>query len=262
MVAHPKVLVVEHEAACPPAHLGRWLTEAGLELDVVRPYLGQPLPDQAAYDAVLVLGGSVGANDEAVAPWLAPCKDLLRTAVADETPTLGVCLGHQLIADALGGRVSVNPPGQQLGLLDIGWTDPAGADLLLGALATAAPRRGVHWNYDIVIEAPDDARVLARTPEGEIQALRFGPAAWGVQWHPEVDLPVLVSWAEGDRADHLERGIDQQALLDEIDAARDELDQAWRPLAYAFAALIGAQGDLETAEAAGSSVSLDIEATQ
>ena len=53
------------------------------------------------------------------------------------------------------------------------------------------------------------------------------PWAWGVQWHPEVDVPVAGSWAEGDRADHLERGIDQQALLDEIDAARAELDTAW-----------------------------------
>jgi GMP synthase (glutamine-hydrolysing) len=240
------IVVVEHEEECPPAHLGRWLVEAGLDLDVVRPYRGQALPDHASYDGIVVLGGSAGADDDAVAPWLAPCKELLRRAVADAVPTLGICLGHQLLASALGGRVVANPPGQQLGLVDVGWTDAAADDPLLGPLAGGAPRRGVHWNHDVVAAPPAGAQVLAATPVGEIQALRFGPRAWGVQWHPEVDVPVLVSWAEGDRADHLERGIDQRALLAEIDAARAELDTAWRPLARSFAALV-------TAAAAGES---------
>ena len=76
----PVVLVVEHEAACPPAHAGRWLAEAGCAVQVCRPYAGEPLPELAGYDALLVLGGSVGANDEAEAPWLAPLKDMLREA--------------------------------------------------------------------------------------------------------------------------------------------------------------------------------------
>lgn len=230
----PRVLVVEHEAECPPAHLGRWLTEAGAVLVVCRPYLGEPLPALASYDALVVLGGSMGADDDAEVGWLAPTKQLLTDAVAAEVPTLGICLGHQLIASALGGRVEVNPPGQQLGLLPIGWTDVAREDALVGRLSAGHERRGVHWNNDVVTVLPDRATLLAAAAGGEVQAARFGPRAWGVQWHPEVDVPVLVSWAEGDRADHLERGIDQQALLDEIDAARDELETAWRPLAVAF----------------------------
>lgn len=234
MTAGPRVLVVEHEAECPPAHLGRWLTESGAHLSVWRPYLAEAPPGLASYDALVVLGGSMGADDEAEVDWIGPTKRLLAEAVAGEVPTLGICLGHQLLASALGGRVTVNPPGQQLGLLTVGWTAAAAADPLFGRLATGQPRRGVHWNNDIVAVLPDGASVLAATPAGELQAARFGPGAWGVQWHPEVDVPVLVSWAEGDRADHLERGIDQQALLDEIDAARSELDSAWRPLAGIF----------------------------
>jgi GMP synthase (glutamine-hydrolysing) len=232
------LLVVEHEKECPPAHLGRWLTEAGAELAVRRPYLGEPLPDLAAYDGLVVLGGSMAADDDALHAWIGPTKELLRSAVADGVPTLGICLGHQLLASALGGRVTANPSGQRLGLVEIGWTDAAGDDPLLGGLVDGSSRRGVHWNHDIVIHPPPGAELLAATPAGEVQALRYGPRAWGVQWHPEVDVPVLVSWAEGDRADHLERGIDQQALLDEIDAARAELDTAWRPLASRFSELV------------------------
>jgi len=179
----------------------------------------------------------MGAADDDSHAWIGPTKKLLAAAVHHELPTLGVCLGHQLLATALGGTVAANPPGQQLGLIRVGWTGEADSDELVGALADGPPRRGVHWNHDVVTALPGDAVLLAATPLGEVQAARFGRRAWGVQWHPEVDVPVLVSWAEGDRADHLERGIDQQALLDEIDAARAELDTAWRPLAARLAAL-------------------------
>ena len=232
------LLVVEHEKACPPAHLGRWLTEAGAELAVWRPYRGEPLPDLTAYDGLVVLGGSMGADDDAAHEWIGPTKELLRRAVSEHMPTLGICLGHQLLASALGGRVTANPSGQQLGLVEVGWTAAAADDPLMSDLTDGATRRGVHWNHDIVIEPPPGADLIAATPAGEVQALRYGPRAWGVQWHPEVDVPVLVSWADGDRDDHLERGIDQQALLDEIDAARAELDTAWRPLAVRFADLV------------------------
>lgn len=233
----PAVLVVEHEEECPPAHLGRWLTGAGAELTVCRPYRGEHLPAVAWYDAFVVLGGSMGAGDHDAHDWIGPTKQLLGEAVGLGVPTLGVCLGHQLLAAALGGTVAANPSGQQLGLLPIGWTGEAAADDLVGLLAGGPPRRGVHWNHDVVVVLPDDAVLLAATELGEVQAARFGPRAWGVQWHPEVDVPVLVAWAEGDRADHLERGIDQRALLDEIDAARTELDTAWQPLAARLVAL-------------------------
>jgi GMP synthase (glutamine-hydrolysing) len=236
----PLLLVVEHEPQCPPAHFGTWLTEAGADLEVCRPWAGDELPDPASYAGLLVLGGSMGAHDDDTVPWLAPLKERIRTAVATQVPTLGICLGHQLVATALGGESRPNPAGQQVGLFEVGWTTAAGADALVGPLAT--PRRGVQWNSDVVTRLPDDAVVLAVTPGGELQAARFGPAAWGVQLHPEVDRPVLESWAAGDRDDHLEKGIDQEAVLAEIDAAREELDLAWRPLADRFAEIAGRRG--------------------
>jgi GMP synthase (glutamine-hydrolysing) len=231
----PRVLVIEHDRECPPALVGGWLTDAGCALDVRRPYLGDDLPDLSAYDALLVLGGPMGADDDAKHPWLGPVKDLVREAAGTDLPTLGICLGHQLAAVALGGTVEPNPLGQQVGLLGVGWTEAAPHDALFGPLAT--PRRGVQWNDDVVTELPAGATLLAATDRGEIQAVRYAPCVWGVQLHPEVDVPVLAPWAESDRGSHETRGIDTDGLLRDIDAARGELDDAWRPLATGFAAL-------------------------
>jgi GMP synthase (glutamine-hydrolysing) len=226
-----QVLVIEHDATCPPALFGTWLEEAGCTVEVCRPYAGEPLPAPEEYDALLVLGGPMAATDPH--PWLAPLRQLVRDAAAAGVPTLGICLGHQVCALAFGGTVEPNPRGQQLGMLDIGWTAAAHDDPLLGPLAT--PRRAVQWNDDLVTRLPDGAVPLAITPQGENQAARFAPSVWGVQWHPEVDRKVLEVWARDDAERHVARGIDQARLLDDIDAAGAELEQAWRPLAERFA---------------------------
>ncbi|MBZ5740302.1 type 1 glutamine amidotransferase [Nocardioides mangrovi] len=231
----PRVLVVEHDHECPPAWLGSWLAEAGCEIEVCRPYDGDELPGLAAYDALLILGGPMGANDDEKHAWIGPVKDLVREARVTGVPTLGVCLGHQLVAAALGGTVEVNPLGQQVGLLGVGWTAAAAGDRLLGPLAT--PRRGVQWNDDVVTALPADAVLLAETDRGEVQAARYGELMWGVQLHPEVDDVVLRPWAEEDRGSHETRGIDTDGLLRDVASARTELDDAWRPLAASFAAL-------------------------
>lgn len=231
----PRVVVIEHHTTCPPALMGEWLTDAGCELDICRPWAGDDLPDLAAADGVLVLGGDMGAHDDDTVPWLAPLKVALRAAIAAEVPTLGVCLGHQLLAVALGGESTRNPRGQAVGLVVTGWTAAAADDPLTAGLDL--PARGVQWNSDVVSTLPPDTVVLARSEHDELQVARFATTAWGVQAHPEVDVAVLRSWAEGDRADHLARGIDQDAVLAEVDAARTELEDGWRPLTARFAAL-------------------------
>ena len=233
----PSLLVLEHEPACPPALLGEWLADAGCRLTPCRPWAGEEVPPLSAYDGWLVLGGSVGAHDDAEAPWLPTVRARVAEAAGTGVPVLGVCLGHQLAAVATGGEVAVNPAGQRVGLVGVGWTAAAADDPLLGPLAS--PRRALQWNSDVVVRLPEGARLLAALPGGEVQAARFAPSVWGVQWHPEVDREVLTSWAAGDRDDHLERGIDQEAVLAEVAAARDELEAAWRPLADSFAALLG-----------------------
>lgn len=228
------VLVVQHQDDCPPALVGEWLVEAGCTLDVRHPYAGDDLPDDlAGHDGLLVLGGSMGAHDDDKHAWLAPTKALVRDAAQRGTPTLGVCLGHQLAAVALGGTCGRNPRGQQLGLLPVGWTDAVADDPLTRTLG--GERSGLHWNDDVVLDQPAGTVVLARAPRGELQAARFAPAVWGVQLHPEVDEGVLVQWASEDHDLHDEGVLD--AVVREVASRRDELAAWWRPLARSFAGL-------------------------
>jgi GMP synthase (glutamine-hydrolysing) len=231
------VLVIQHEDACPPAWFGDWLTASGVALDVRRPYAGDPLPaDLAGHDGLLVLGGSMGAGDDAQFGWLGPTRELVGIAARDEVPALGICLGHQLVAVALGGSVVVNPHGQQLGLVDLGWLPEAGSDPLFSRAGT--PKRGAQWNSDVVAVLPEGAVPLARTGRGELQAARFAPTVWGVQLHPEADEHVIGPWADHDRALHPPGVVDD--ALAAIAAAHDELEASWRPLAEAFASLVSA----------------------
>lgn len=235
-----RLLVVQHQDTCPPALLGRWLAESGLELDVRRPDQGQDLPaDLAGHDALMVLGGTMDSFDEAGHPWLADTVALLRHAVRDTVPTLGICLGHQLLARACGGLVARNPRGRQLGLVSMGWTETARDDALVGVLATPGRQaRGLQWNQDIVVEVPADAVVLARTPFGEPQVVRFAARAWGIQAHPEVDEQVARWWAADAAPDVVPGEADR--VVTEVAAAAEELRETWRPLATRFADLVGA----------------------
>ena len=241
-MSSPRVLVVEHEQMCPPGWVGEWLADAGAELDLRRPYTGDALPDGlAGHDAFVVLGGSMGADDDADFAWLTRVKHLVRRAAATEVPTLGICLGHQLSAVALGGRVERNPRGQQVGVLDVGWTAAAATDPLLGPVAGSPqhPTRAVQWNNDLVVETPPGTVVLAHTPRDEVQAARFAPTVWGVQWHPEAGEDIVRVWAEKDRDEAAERGVDLEGYVAAVGAARDELRTTWAPLAGLLLDLAG-----------------------
>jgi GMP synthase (glutamine-hydrolysing) len=215
--------------------MGDWLEEAGCELDVRRPYLTDSLPtDLSEHRSMVILGGATDAYADAEFPWLTDVKSLVRGAVEDGTPTLGICLGLQLITVALGGEVHRNPLGQQIGVPAVGWLAAAHSDVLFGPLTGA--RIAVQWNDDVVRDLPATSVVLAQTPQQEIQAVRFAPAVWGVQWHPEAGVEIIASWAEHDRDDAWERGIDIDEYVAHVAAAGNELRSTWRHLATGFAA--------------------------
>lgn len=216
--------------------MGGWLVEHGCRLDVRRPYAGDPLPQRLdEHRSMLVLGGSMGACSDDRHPWLHDVKRLVRSAAEERVPVLGICLGHQLAAVALGGAVGPNPRGQQIGVLEVGWAPAASADPLLAGVSGA--QRAVQWNNDVVTVVPDSTEVLAWSPTGELQAARYAPTVWGVQCHPEADAEIVAAWAANDRDRAAERGVDVDEYVAGVAAARDELWAAWRPLAEAFATM-------------------------
>ena len=229
----PRVLVVQHEDDDPIHLMGEWMDA---DLDVRRPYLGDDLPPSLrGYAALVVMGGAMGANDDATSPWLPHARELIREAAADGVPTLGICLGHQLATVALGGEVLRNPAGRQFGLYDVNWEPTAHLDRLFSTVAT--PRRGAHWNDDIVTRLPEGAVLMARSSSGEVQAARHAPTVWGVQWHPEVDEALFRGWLEDGDADPAQA----EATLADLSRSAHELEQAWQPLASRFVELAAAR---------------------
>lgn len=241
------LLVVQHEPDAPVAWLGEWWLEQGLTLDVVRGDLGEPVAERWAdiadhADGLVVLGGAMGARDDALAPWLAPTRALMADAVALDVPTLGVCLGHQLAAVALGGTVGRNPSGRTIGPVPVCLTAAAASDPLLDGLGGLP---AIHYNDDVVLEVPSGATVLATLPDGRPQALRFGTAAWGVQFHPETSPAVFADWLRWDSPDGLTP--EDETLLAAVTDAREVLRSAWQPLAERFASLVVAGAEARRA---------------
>ncbi len=227
MSPRARVLVVQHEDACPVGLIEPWLAQAGLDCDVLEAHRGRALPVELVdHAALVVLGGRMGANDDADHRWLLPTKALIAATVAAGRPFLGVCLGHQLAAVALGGRVTPNPHGGTRALLPFRATDEGREDPLTSALAPDAPV--LHWNNDVAVELPTTAVRLASAPDGTVQAARFGPSAWGVQFHPEVDATAVRRWADGDH-----RAAEETALA-ALDTRRHELHRAWEGLIRRF----------------------------
>jgi GMP synthase (glutamine-hydrolysing) len=188
-VPGPVVAVLHHlERPFGGGHAVAVLRDAGVVVDERDVRRGEALPELDAVDGIVSLGGeqSVLAGDHALLAESA----LLRSAVERKLPVLGVCLGAQLLAFALGGRV------RRRARRLVAWValeplDGAPEDPLLGALPDGAA--GLHWNEDGVA-LPPGAIELLRSPGEGAEAFRVGDFAWGVQFHPEVDEAALEGW--------------------------------------------------------------------
>jgi GMP synthase (glutamine-hydrolysing) len=189
-VSSPVVAVLHHLARPFSGHAGAVLDDAGVVLDERDVRRGDPLPELAGIDGILSLGGEQSVVDIDREPGLAAEAALLRAAVEHDVPVLGVCLGGQLLAHAMGGRAHRRPR-RLVAWVPLEALPAAHGDPLLGALPDGAA--GLHFNED-GIELPPGAVELLRGPGHGAEAFRVGPSAWGVQFHAEVDPRALDGW--------------------------------------------------------------------
>jgi GMP synthase (glutamine-hydrolysing) len=182
----PTLLAIQH---VPWEGPHRILDACGeLQVKTVKPLAGQPLPPHDEVAGAVVMGGPMNVDEVERFPALAAEREWLAEAVAREMPVLGICLGAQLLARALGAEVG---PGER----EIGFAPVeviAADDPLLGGLA---PRTDVlHWHGDC-FALPDGAEHLASSERTGCQAFRTGNA-WGVLFHPEADFALVEAWME------------------------------------------------------------------
>lgn len=232
------MLVVELDHADPPGRLRDWLVAAGVDVVVADLAAGEPLPDLSGFGGVVVLGGKMGAADDAAHPYLADVRELLRAVVRDEVPTLAVCLGAQLLAAANGGRVIENPDGPELGAHLIAKRAAAATDPLFGPLPITPDV--IQWHYDTVSVLPPGGVQLASSPVCENQAFRLGRLAWGIQWHIETTPDVVEGWARSDAAQLADDypGLDLDRLLQRAVAVHDDVAEVWAPFVASFAGVV------------------------
>jgi GMP synthase-like glutamine amidotransferase len=177
-------LVVQHVEAEPPWAISTALSRAGIHADVRRVFAGEPLPsDTAGHNGVVVMGGPMSASTYDGFATRRTEIELLGHAVSGALPTLGVCLGAQLLAYAAGGTVYPGANGPEIGwsMVDL---SPARAD---DALLFGLPARldVLHWHGE-TFDLPPGAEHLACSDRYANQAFRVGDAAWGLQFHLEV----------------------------------------------------------------------------
>jgi GMP synthase-like glutamine amidotransferase len=189
-----RVLVLQHLACEHPGSLGRQLSDAGMTMHTVELDEGGVIPDLAAFDVMVVMGGPMDVWQTDGHPWLNAEKEAIRAWVQVlQRPYLGVCLGHQLLADALGGEVGLMET-PEIGVCQISVTPQGASDPLFGALPS--PIRGLQWHGAQVRRLPARSVLLATNPACTVQAFRVGPCAWGVQFHMEVLDSTVEEWAQ------------------------------------------------------------------
>jgi GMP synthase-like glutamine amidotransferase len=185
-------VVFQHLDGEVPGLFGDILHKHGIDLDCVHLHAGQIIPPLQNYDVMLVMGASQQVWQEDLYPWLAAEKAAIRHWVQDlHKPYFGVCFGHQLLAEALGGEVQPSAI-DELGMLEVARHQEAGSDAIFSALAPAG--RWLQWHTAEVVHAPASAFVAASSKACKIQAMRVGTHAISIQFHAETTIEHVDGW--------------------------------------------------------------------
>jgi GMP synthase (glutamine-hydrolysing) len=223
-MARPKVLVFQHVPYEPLGTLDPLLKEAGFRIRYVnfgREPEQRPALDR--YEALIILGGPMNSDQIDCYPNLITEVEIIREAVDRDMSILGICLGAQLLAKALGGTVSRNR------IREIGWYDVemTSAGLDDPVLSAFAPRQEVFQWHEDGITLPPDAELLASSAASPVQAFRYGDHAYGLQFHLEVSRPLIERWLTVPA--HQEALAEEQGTID-AQRIRERTDSSIEPL--------------------------------
>jgi len=190
-----RFLVFQHIGVEHPGSFRDFMAADGIAWDVVELDRGQPIPDaMERYDALMVMGGPMDVWEEARLPWLADEKRAIRRWVVERgAPFLGICLGHQLLAEAAGGSVGAMDAAE-VGVHSVHLTPEGRRDGLLAGIDT--PFTCLQWHRAEVKALPPDAALCAVNEAGSMQAFRYGSRAYGLQFHVEITDATIREWGE------------------------------------------------------------------
>lgn len=205
-----RVLVFQHVACEHPGAFRDFMREDGIATHTVELDEGDPIPPVDAYDALMVMGGPMDVWQSAVHPWLEPEIAAIRDWVTNGGPFFGFCLGHQLLAEALGGEVgpAATP---EIGVMPVELTDSGAQSPFLSGI----PRRisCFQWHSAEVTRVPDGARVLASSPACRVNAMSWGMRAFSIQFHVEITNSTVSEWGRiPEYAQALEQALGEGAL--------------------------------------------------
>jgi GMP synthase-like glutamine amidotransferase len=187
------ILVLQHIAVEHPGVWRDFMRAGDVAWDAVELDAGESLPSLDGYDALISMGGPMDVFDEAEHPWLRNEKAIIHEAVRERAmPYLGVCLGHQLLADALDGEVTrMNVP--EVGLMEVSLTSAGRSDPLFAGLDERLAC--LQWHSCEIGTAPTGSEILAVSDLCPVQAIRVGKHAYGLQFHVELTAETVIEWA-------------------------------------------------------------------
>ena len=226
-------LTIEQQHGKVPDWFKHALENKPYRIEVVKPFEGEALPDRDSFKLAIINGSSAKVTQEK--NWIELTKEWVKVMMTYKKPLFGICFGHQLIADALGGRIGQESEGLELGLHEVGLHQDKHNDPLLNHLN--APFNSILFHEQTVLSLPKDAIALGYSKKDKHQMIRYSPHAFSVQFHPEFKPEIMKSFIKENEEDLRKQNIDIQEVMTKLEptlqaqqilrnAAKQYVDQA------------------------------------